>query len=754
MEYIILAVIVAFVWRFFAKRSRQHGRQKQRPPLSRDPAAQNPQHEYGAYAGHSVPRPAETVLSDTVWMPEGRAVEAGGYSIQGGLLYFGRGLGSISGWSTEPALIDPSLPVRKADPDYEGRSMSYWPSYSEISPASRAAYLEWLSTGKKNPQAYIGYVFLYFYGLERRALADAKQSPAASAELPAILTEVERLLGIYSHNGSFNGYASRFIDMLRIAQPKDRLYKLSPSFGPGSYELPPVMKVALAQMATDRVPLSADWALAWLENDPFTNLRTPAQRCREEFSRLFRFKYAERFGKGHVFRQNKTMLKVDYRTASASFGGRQNQVLFDDLFDVTVLKEPINELRAIAQACIEELDAYSRYLGRNASARSTVEAIALLPAVLLENNGGKELQTVSEYVASCFKCSDLVQVGLTELLRHLPMSVNQTAFGKREATSVAQLLSKIGVGIEPDPRFGSFVPKPEQDIVLFKIPTSAPSFPSPEYTAATVVLHLASTVAGSDGTVSDEEKGRLETYVNILTKLSPEETKRLEAHTKWLVSAFPTMNGIKRRIEMLPSEQKESIGRFLVDLAQSDGYVNPAEVKTLTRIYELLGLDPQNLYHEAHRAATKPVTIQAGDALRPGFTVPPPPVGQPEKGLTLDMASIEAKLSETVAVSALLNNIFTEQEPELAQTLLAQEPLSSTKLAGLDTEASVLVRVLITKSIWTRNELEQLAAKYNLMLDGTLDTINDISIEVFGGPFFEGEDPIEINSDIAKEIAA
>ena len=40
--------------------------------------------------------------------------------------------------------------------------MGYWPSYSSISPEARAAYLGWLSTGKSDPQADIGYVFLYF----------------------------------------------------------------------------------------------------------------------------------------------------------------------------------------------------------------------------------------------------------------------------------------------------------------------------------------------------------------------------------------------------------------------------------------------------------------------------------------------------------------------------------------------------------------------------------------------------------------
>jgi hypothetical protein len=62
------------------------------------------------------------------------------------------------------------------------------------------------------------------------------------------------------------------------------------------------------------------------------------------------------------------------------------------------------------------------------------------------------------------------------------------------------------------------------------------------------------------------------------------------------------------------------------------------------------------------------------------------------------------------------------------------------------------MQLLGSKLSWTREELETLASKYNIMLDGTLDSINDASFDHFGGPFFEGDDPIEINADFAKAI--
>jgi hypothetical protein len=112
----------------------------------------------------------------------------------------------------------------------------YWPSYSSISPECRAAYLDWLATGRRHPRTYIGYVFLYFYGLERRALAQAPGSEQAKRDLPFVIGEVEQLLQVYNPNGSFRGYATQFLDVLRMlaAEGDD----IKPPTERTGYELP------------------------------------------------------------------------------------------------------------------------------------------------------------------------------------------------------------------------------------------------------------------------------------------------------------------------------------------------------------------------------------------------------------------------------------------------------------------------------------------------------------------------------------
>ena len=140
---------------------------------------------------------------DAAWVPAGQLVRVGGCSISGGLVYVGRKLTAVRGGEPDPALIDPDLDIDHHVADYAGAIMGYWPSYSTIAPACRAAYLQWLANGRHAPNAYIGYVFLYFYGLERRLLIDAQRSAVARAEREMLVAEVRRLLGIYGTNGSF-----------------------------------------------------------------------------------------------------------------------------------------------------------------------------------------------------------------------------------------------------------------------------------------------------------------------------------------------------------------------------------------------------------------------------------------------------------------------------------------------------------------------------------------------------------------------
>jgi tellurite resistance protein len=316
---------------------------------------------------------------------------------------------------------------------------------------------------------------------------------------------------------------------------------------------------------------------------------------------------------------------------------------------------------------------------------------------------------------------------------------------------LAQLLSKFNIGMEPDVRFGSPKPSADQKIVLFKLPNAAPNAPTHAYSVATAILQLAGAVAAADEKIAEEEERHLEIQLENWLHLGSEEKTRLRAFTRWILSVPASFTGMKNKIALFSEKQCEVVGKFLVGVAQADGFIDPLEIKILTKIYKLLGLDAQELYSHAHAAAFAPVTIEPGASHPKVFSLPSAPQEKTSGPVDLDMDSIRVKLAETAAVTALLSDIFADDETQPVKP--AAPPDHSAGIAGLDEGFAVFLQALVEKISWTREELEALAAQKGLLLDGALDSINDAAIEAYGSPLFEGDNPMEINPSIAKEMS-
>ncbi len=693
---------------------------------------------------------AQVVTADDRWIGPGQKVTVAGITIDGGMLYVGRGLRSLADHSIEPALIDPSLPVARVTPDHSGSTMGYWPSYSGISPPCRAAYLEWLATGRRNPAAYIGYVFLFFYGLERRALADISQSLQAAADHAAIQREVQELLAVYGQNASFSRYATQLLDLL-TAMGNDVLS--DPPMERTGYEVPLSVRVVVGRLIADGKPIPSDWALSWCLTHPKTVQRPSMRRCRHEFTELFRTRFTARFGEGMPVKANRTKLKLSIRPASSSFGGNVHIAL--NLPDIEALSAPVGKVRELAERCAADLDAYSRWVGRNPAAQKTVAALALLPRELGRTHEDSEAKGLWAWLETVLGPHDRAVCIADDLLQHCP-SFGAGKLAKSEGVILAQLLEKRGVGIEPDVRFGGPPIAPGGRVTLFKIAPEAPSIASSQYAAATVLLHLAMAVAAADGTIGEAEEKLLRDHMQNALGLSTGESVRLAAHMEWLRQSQPGFSGLKRRLEAVDTQQRQAIADFLIGVAGADGHVSPEEIKTLGKIYPLLGLPSDDVYRHVHAMTAgatpmtgvdEPVTIVRSQAST-SYAIPSPP--SPTHAVSLNMAAVQAKLADSAKLAAILEDVFREEE---APSPVPPPPVTkahpSTRLPKSHT---LLLTKLAERPQWTRDEFEEAAQAFGLMADGALDTLNEAAFEHIGGPVLEGEDPIDVDLKTAQEL--
>lgn len=704
------------------------------------PVAVKESQKHERFAIPAAPTQPQAHIGPGRWIAPRENVVIAGSLIHGGMIYVGTHLKANSG-APDPCLINPSLSIA-SQANVSEREFGYWPSYTEITPTARRAYLNWLAGGRCDPDADIGYVFLFFYGLERRAIVDGQNDAGAQRDLPVIAQELRRLLDIYGEKShSFRRYASELLSWLEVSQFSKILYNEPvPSF-PTTFEVPLYIRLALGLAAVDGTPVPAHLALAWARLDPTSYLRTPAIRCVEQFDKLFQLCYVETFKPGIVLPHNKTKLKLVYQPASAGFRGvNEIKLTFGDTPDVTVLTAPQKKLKKIVDTITEQLEPYSRYLGRNPEAPYALEGLLLLPPTVWPKAAEDALRGLQDRVADSF-----AMVKLQELL---DLFHAKTALNRERAVMLAETLEAVRIGIEPDILGGARTPKGEDHVVLYSTPEpDGSSVRTAAYQAATLTLQLASAVASADGEFGEHEMAHLRRQVQTWSHLTTGESARLMAHLRLLAAEPVSLTSLKKRLDPLDTKSKETIATFMVAVTQADGTVTPAEVKILEKVYKTLGLDTRKVFSDVHAVAAgaSPQTSSSAQHAVNGFR--------------LDTAKIAALQQDSDRVSALLADIFKEESPPAAPTTtsITETPdveVPNPGLFGLDEAHSAFARMLLSRPQWTRDELLDVSTDLDLMLDGALEHINEVSFDTHDIAFTEGDDPIEVNPEILEKLAA
>jgi hypothetical protein len=230
---------------------------------------------------------------------------------------------------------------------------------------------------------------------------------------------------------------------------------------------------------------------------------------------------------------------------------------------------------------------------------------------------------------------------------------------------------------------------------------------------------------------------------------------------------------LPRQTASLEPTGREIAGRYLVRVAAAaDPAITPATVAALARIYQLLGLDRDLVFHRLHEQSVAaapglsapghgqppspaepsggdgPVTIRPADPVTSGYALPW--ATDATCAVTLDRALVARKVAETTAVGTLLAEVFADDEPAGSPHLPGAG--RADLLAGLDHPHSLLLRVLAARPSWTRQEFAALASAHELLPDGALDLLNEAALEATGAPVIEGDATLTVNRDVLQEL--
>lgn len=638
------------------------------------------------------------------------------------------------------AYIDPSLSVARTGDDRTGEGMSYWPGYSDISARSRATYLEWLASGRSDPSYDPGYMFLYFYGLERRFFVDQSEADAKD-----IVAEVRRLVSLYPENHSVKRYLSEFLDIARLAETE--FEALEPIFERQGWELPFSLKYAIGARLNKGESLSADWVLSWLICHPESHLRTPAARCRDEFLALFKIRFDNRFPNGLKVSKPRKHLKATYRAASSEFEGAINPTADGKpVPDISGLRKPVEIAQEVADEVIDDLDKLSRYLGRNPEGRGSIEAHALLPLDLWALFPSTEMEALKEWASGIMQSGGVIP--LADVIEKLE-GQRSAKIGKRQLTGAADALARLGFGLAPDPRFALRSPKPEEPVVLFDLGEQIEKLEdvSVNYQTALMELALASFVAHADGRIADAERNALEVQIASVEGLRAQERLRLQANMMWFLAVPPDMTLLRRKLKEVDVEDQTAMRAALVGAAHADGVIQSEEVASIEKVYKALGLDPSLAYSDLHagEVADAPRTVRTA---QPGNSGEAIPELQKRTGPVLDASRIAAIRSDTARVSSVLGQIF-EAEGEAEE---GRGSKVATLFAGLDVKHVALLLDLVAQEHWTEAAFEQLCGQHGLMPSGALEAINEWAFETHDEALLDEYDGYDVSPEIADAV--
>lgn len=665
------------------------------------------------------------------------------------LVYF------VSGALNQPydaSLIETGLPVAKS-----GRGayqLPYWPSYRQCSPEQRRNYLNWLTSGRRDPFVELGYVFIYFYGLERRVVVDRQDSQA-------VIKELLRLFPIYKSSRSFQRYCSSLLWMSALLASEVRELTdetLKQIVNATEFWSEANLSVLLSIYQKQNLPLPPDIAFLVTEHDSRSPRSVVFKRHPEKFRELFNSRFSEMYKSGFRLKTSKRDYYFDYRPASESLSGIssgicRNRVLLPNTLGIPSQFKPLIQ---IWSEVIDDLKNFDRVQKKYSDDEVlTADVYEALP-VELRNDDHPDFDTWYQIIDQFTDDSGMSFIPISELANSRGIA-ERSRLTKKQSHQILNTADCIDLCLEPDSRETGQNYRWDEYVSVFPKEESEEDLKS--YHAASILLRLGMSIASADGTVDKEELEMITTHLEQQFNLSPQESVRLE-HLALLLSRYPADDSsLARKLQELPEEQRNIVGDLLVGIASADDIITPDEAKALKKAFRNLKLDPNRI----DRLTEGVVSVENDTSA--------------EAELVLNHDRIREIMSETSKVAEFLHTVMVEDEadeielveqekrlgpivevPPVSQTenepseiSLSTESVVETEINydGLDQRYHSFLKELLSLNHWKFSELEAQARTDGLMLMGAIEAINEWSLESLGDWLIEESgDTVQVYTDL------
>jgi tellurite resistance protein len=696
--------------------------------------------------------------SKLIWYGPGEPLIHADTLVSDGMVYTSeRGLQ----WPGEPSAI--ILSLRVADvAAHPLQQFGYYPSYDKILPEQRRCYLQWLAAGRKDSdpsQRSLGYLFIFFYGLERRILLDQDRDPA-------LIEEIIRLLQHYGPAHKSRSLRSYFLQLMHFAGwqlGSDAYRALWPRLLAFDEDRPDLegLRFVLANLHQRGEPLEWMEACRIALADQESRRSTVVARAQEKFFALFEQRFNEQFAGGLVLEAAKQEALVQYRPASSAlaqmtYESRRNNALELRIPNVAGLNRQFKALPAIWNSCVDDLSGYSRAL------RSTKpgQAVALaawkaLPRELRKLEDHPLKPAFNEIVANAPREGDYVFVP-TAMLATLVGIAERARLTVVHSREIAEIAETLGWEIAPDPRITGLPLAWNQELAIYTM--GALGKGTETVTGAVRLQYLAITLAAADGVIEPEE---LDTFYRLVApQITDENGWRCVRATEASLRRDPNvaLRSLPQMSKLIPAEAREFVLRLMALIAAADGEVSLDELKLLRRIARAFGLNPdsaERLLREDE--AFYEVTIASAERSSTRGEAIPSRAPQ-AVAFSLNRERISALTQETAEVISLLSVVMAETEEAPCPPSSPPPPPPESDqvewLRELEPRYRAAVLALLRHDEITSHDFDCLAAAHHLMPDDLFNAVNTWADNTLGDFLLERGENIRIFRNLVPDLTA
>lgn len=633
--------------------------------------------------------------------PRTVAIDGVGYALT--YVFLGSGEGEDNSH-----LVDPRLLV--AEVASAADLPCFLTTYDEFDAGTRTAFLEWVGRGRVDAAVPIAFAIHLVHSLETALFKKGRHELAATAA-----AELERMVQLFSDDEDLRACAEPLIDACRLIDPETLVDPVHAgaraNFGK---EMPFRVRRFLAQEVHRSHVLEADPALLLLLQQPETHLDAHVAGLFNVLYHHWTENYSYRFN-GGVELQPTAKLCLTYDCMD----GLTSVEIASELPDVASAPLPADlrqffdeccaELEALRNLPVAQQNAMAKRLGRKTHLRGYKPQWSLRP-----DFEERVFARVSQPQPILLAARDL----LSDLFEATDLPANKQLPGPARK-QMQRALSSIGVGFEPDDRFG--LPariRPGTQLALFPCEPTPCAEPSDAFCLAQAAMVLSAIGTSTFAELRPICAADVEPRLPYIDHYSDDDLKRLQA-------TFLFMQNADRPRELLKSW--------------------PRRMKRLERLKDIDRGFGIAFHAQAGSPFVKRFATAVSKALHSDDRRVASFLQEVEEQARLDAeqgAACAANSLEVVAQNSAAND--ARSIGEAAASSNSGPSTGSSYIEGLP---AVLVEIIeaLVRGPCSRTELNQIALTGQMQLAGALEQLNEWSLLNLKAHLTRGNHPVRIN---------